>query len=237
MQNMDTGFSCQTPLIRIIADDREQRSGTIEALKVLEDVEVFVQRLALGDYEVEGNFLFERKTLLDFTVSIQNGRLFDQACRLASSPKRPVLILEGTAGDLATSGMRREAIQGALITISLFLGIPVLRSQSPKESAQLICYAAKQMRRISVGALPHKGKRPKGKHRTQLQILQGLPGIGPAKAGRLLKTFGSVENAISARLEELKEVEGIGKMTAENIRWIVSEPESEYGFQNADLDL
>jgi len=38
-------------------------------------------------------------------------------------------IPEGTAADLAGSGMRREAIQGALIGLTLYLGIPLLRSQ------------------------------------------------------------------------------------------------------------
>jgi len=65
------------------------------------------------------------------------------------------MILEGTAKDLASSGMRREAIQGALITLSIILGIPILRSKSPTESAHLMYYAARQINSIASGALPH----------------------------------------------------------------------------------
>jgi predicted nucleotidyltransferase len=91
---------------------------------------------AAGDYIVDRQLSFERKTLQDFAYSIVDGRLFKQAIRLANSKLKAVLILEGTVKDMAAIGVRREAIQGALITISLILGIPVLRSQSPSESAR-----------------------------------------------------------------------------------------------------
>ncbi len=56
---------------------------------------------------------------------------------LANSNAKGVLILEGTAGDIADIGMTREAMQGALITVSLILGLPVLRSKHPSETARL----------------------------------------------------------------------------------------------------
>ena len=46
-----------------------------------------------------------------------------------------MLILEGTGKELSKTGIRREAMQGALITVSIVLGVPVLRSKSPSESA------------------------------------------------------------------------------------------------------
>lgn len=41
---------------------------------------------------------------------------------------RPALVLEGTARDLQKCGMRWEAIQGALVTVSLFVGLPKSRA-------------------------------------------------------------------------------------------------------------
>ena len=223
--------------IRVVVDDREVGCGTIEALKRFDDVEVVVRRLTLGDYEVDGRILFERKTLIDLVASIKEGRLFDQATRLAYSPTRGVVILEGTGRDLAHCGMRREPIQGALITLSLILGLPVLRSQGPEETARLIRYAARQVRSITSGALPRKIKRPKGKLKAQLQLLQGLPGVGPDRAKRLLEAFGCIEGVLTAAAEELATVPGIGEKTAEAIRDMVAEEAAEYGPQAEEMDV
>ncbi|MEK6776431.1 MAG: ERCC4 domain-containing protein [bacterium] len=221
--------------IRVVIDDRESRSGLLHILRSLKEVDVSVRRLSLGDYEVDGKFLFERKTMSDFVVSIRDGRLFQQAARLAASDKRCALILEGRGRDLAESGMRREAIQGALMSVSLFFGIPVFRSLEPEESARLFCYAARQGRRFATGALPRRGRRPQGKRRRQLAILQELPGIGPSRAAQLLEVFGNVEGVMTAGLEDLSSASGIGKKTAESIRWVMKEPGVEYPSQEDDL--
>ena len=168
--------------IQIIADDRESQSPVIEALRSQNGTNVTVRRLVLGDYLLDDRLLFERKTLRDFAVSLKDGRLFEQGVRLAASPLQKAIILEGRASDLAESGMRREALQGALINLTLFLGIPLLRSADADESAKLMLYAARQFDHIARQMPPRlfKGKRPKGKRKTQLQILQSLPGIGPS---------------------------------------------------------
>ena len=124
--------------------------------------------------------------------------------------------------------MRREAIQGALITITLMLGLPLLRSRDADETARLMVYAARQARAWSTGAVTRRVRRPKGKRRAQLQMLQGLPGVGPGRAGRLLDGFGSVEAVLSASSDELQAVAGVGATTAVAIRWIVSERSARY---------
>ena len=214
--------------VHVRADHREIGSGTVVALRAMPDVTVSVVSLSLGDYEVDGRLLFERKALPDLVASIKDGRLFRQTQRLASCSTTSVVVLEGTSRDLAGSGMSREAIQGALITVTLVFGIPLLRSLSPEESARLMIYAAKQLRAIADGGLPRKGTRPKGKRHTQLHILQGLPGVGPERARRLLEALDSAEAVFAARAEDLMRVSGIGKDTAEGIRWAVSEAEATY---------
>lgn len=212
--------------IGIVADHRERKSRVIEVLRGYENVTVNIRTLTLGDYVVDDLFLFERKTLADFISSIIDGRIFRQGVRLASSSLRSVLILEGTSESIIKSGMSREAIQGALITISLFLGIPVLRSINPEESARLILYTARQAKTVAVDSLPRRSIRPKGKRAVQMHILQGFPGVGPKRAKMLLSAFGSVEAVLNASADDLKEVGGVGKKTIETIRWAVSETES-----------
>lgn len=214
--------------IAVIADDREAGSATVAALRGMDGVAVTIRRLELGDYEVDGHLVFERKTLPDLAASITDGRLFSQASRLAKSRRKGVFILEGSAAGLAGSGMSRESIQGALITLSLIYGLPVLRARNPEECARLMLYAARQVRRSAAGALLRHGRRPKGKRKLQLYILQGLPGIGPGRAKGLLAAFGTVEAVLAAPEEQLTAVPGVGPRTARRIRWAVSEPAARY---------
>jgi DNA excision repair protein ERCC-4 len=143
-------------------DDRESNGPVVELLTQSPEFEITVTRLKLGDYLVDGKFLFERKTLPDLVISIVSGRLFTQAVRLATTSWHPAIILEGTAQDLADIGMRWEAIQGALVTVTLFCGIPLLRTRSPEETMRTMLFAAKQRRACAWGALPRPGYRPRG---------------------------------------------------------------------------
>ena len=208
--------------IKIIADDREANSKTMQELKNLDGVEVLIQRLPLGDYEIDGTILFERKSLFDLAASIKDGRLFRQGIKLASSPIRCAIILEGMAQDLVDSKMRREAIQGALISLTIVLGIPLLRSKDPQETARLMIYTARQIRTMKSGAIARRVKRPRGKRKLQLHILQGLPGVGPERARNMLDMFGSLEKVITADRNQLIRVPGIGPSLAKKIRWIVA---------------
>lgn len=209
--------------IHIVSDDREQKSEVITSLADIEHVNVCIRRLSIGDYQVDNRLIVERKTLRDFAVSIIDGRLFKQMIRLANSSFVGVLILEGTIKDTVGMGVTREALQGALITVSLILGIPVLRSRNPSETAKLIVYCACQIHSMARGGVHRPGYRPKDKRKKQLFILQGLPGVGREKPGRLLDTFGSVKAVVSASRSELQFVYSIGKSLAEKIKWAVSD--------------
>jgi DNA excision repair protein ERCC-4 len=215
--------------IDIVADDRERESEVIESLQGIANVSVRIERLASGDYLADRRILFERKTLQDLARSIVDGRLFKQMFRLAESKHKAVLILEGTGKDAECLGVRREALQGALITISLVLGIPVLRSMAPVETARVIVYAARQVASLGKAGYQRSGYRPKHKKGRQLYILQGLPGVGHERALRLLEKFGSVEGVMRAGRDDLLTVEGVGAKTADRIRWAVSEKIEPYG--------
>ena len=217
-----------TPLITILIDDRERAGPVPDALARAGVFDLRIGRLALGDYLVDGRFLFERKTLPDLALSIKDGRLFSQALRLAESPLQAGLILEGTASDLDGSSMRWEAIQGALVTLALFIGLPLLRSRTPAETARSFEFAALQGRKLASGALPRRGQRPKGKTALQRHLLQGLPGVGPARAARLLERFGTVEAVVTADAMALAAVPSIGKNTAQRVRWAVEEERAVY---------
>ncbi|HZL45284.1 MAG TPA: ERCC4 domain-containing protein [Opitutaceae bacterium] len=212
--------------VRIIADDRENAGGVIAAIRELVGVNVEVRRLTCGDFLVENRFIVERKTLHDFASSIVDSRLFKQASSIARGPHRGVLVLEGVSADLRTIGVQRDALQGALISVSVFLGLAVLRAQDAAETARLLVYLGRQARAFVHGALPRPGYRPKGRRARQLFLLQGLPRIGPERAARLLDRFGSVQAVAAASAAELASVDGIGEAIAGGIRWVLAAPDS-----------
>jgi DNA excision repair protein ERCC-4 len=207
--------------IQIVVDDREQPSGILDVLARMQDVAITVQRLSIGDYIIDDKIIFERKTLADFAISIIDGRLFKQIYRFPTSRYKYALIIEGDRKAAEALRVTREAIQGALITVSLIYGIPILRSKDITETALLMLYAAKQVHAITVGSLMRKGRKPKSKRKLQLHILQGLPSVGIYRATQLLQTFGCIENVINADLNALKTVRGINETTAKKILWAV----------------
>ena len=184
--------------------------------------------MLLGDYPLDDRLLFERKSLKDLIHSIIDGRIFSQAARLAASEHQAIFILEGTSADIKNFKMKREAIQGALIQISVIMGIPVLRSTSKDETASLMISTARQVKNVADGTVQRHGYSPKGKKRRQMLILQGLPKIGKKRAKQLIQKFDSVENVVNATYEELMNLDGIGEEIADGIRNALSEKQAEY---------
>lgn len=214
--------------IHILIDDRERGCAAAAGLEVLPEFSCAYQRLQLGDYQVDGKLLVERKTLRDFVASIEDGRIFRQTWRMAGGAWRPLLILEGRAKELNGCAMRREAMQGALLTVSLIWGIPVLRALDGAETARLILFAARQLRQAVRGMVFRPGHRPRGKRQAQLWLLQGLPRVGPQRAKALLERFHNVEAVMAADEAALMESHAIAKKIAQGIRWAVSEARIPY---------
>jgi DNA excision repair protein ERCC-4 len=177
----------------------------------------------VGDFIVEDRFMVERKTLPDFAASVIDARLFRQASALVQGAGRGILILEGTSANLGDVKVSRESLQGALIAVSVFYGLAGLRAKDAAETARLLVFVAGQAQRFARGALSRPGSRPKGKRARQLFVLQGLPGIGPARAARLLDRFGSIQGVTTASVDDLAAVDGIGESTATRLRWVLEE--------------
>jgi ERCC4-type nuclease len=192
-------------------------------LAELEGVVIAVKRLRTGDVLIEGKAVLERKRVADFLESLFDGRLFAQAQRLAEAPLRAFLILEGPASEWTHRHIKRESIQGAMLTLSVVFGIPVLRSQDEEETARLIGYTARQLQALSTHAPNRPGWRPKGKRALQIRVLSSLPKVGTKRAQRLLEHFRTLEQVVAADQKELAAVPGIGKQTAQSIHWAVHE--------------
>ena len=207
--------------IKILADSRERNERIFLALQTEGDIIMQVERLEVGDYLLH-NLLVERKSFVDFCESIKDGRLFRQAIQLARSRIQPLIIIEGISADLTKTSIKREAILGALITLAVIYGIPVLRSRSPEETAKLILFASRQIENSGLNYHCFRRRPPcrnsvHKKSKMQLQILQGFPGVGPSRAKQLLEKFGTIIKVLTASEEELQAVPGFGRKLIKQI--------------------
>jgi len=216
--------------VNLKIDFREQRSGVVEEIeKHADKISYELVTLPVGDYLLEDKIIIERKTLSDFLVSIKNGRIFQQAYRIAQSGKNGLIILEGNKSMVDSSSMSRKAVQGALIHLELFIGIPVIRSLNIQETLVLMVdilhqCQQQQLPRIKRIISGNPGIRINKKQRQKLFLIQNLPGIGTKKGLALLKSFSTIENIMNSSQEDLTKVKGIGKKLAERIYAILHEP-------------
>lgn len=203
----------------VFADTREGNSKVIRHLSEME-IDVKVQAMAVGDYQVSDEVVIERKTAKDFVDSIVDKRLFKQARSLMEEFKRPLIILEGD--DLYNGMINPNAIRGSIASIALDFGISIIPTRNAQDTAAMIKRIA--IREQSGEKTPiqiRTDKKPVNLWEQQLFIIESLPNIGPVNAKNLLEHFGTVANIINASESQLQEVECIGKKTAANIRKVV----------------
>lgn len=206
---------------QIAFDYREKCIDLLNQLAKNEKIHLTRTTLTLGDYLLDGEILIERKSITDFVQSLCNGRLFSQMYRLTQSDYQVALLLEGCASEIRKFKISREAVLGAIASITLIMKIPILRSANQIESAKILIYCAKQ-KKTKNKLLTRAERKPKRVKTQQLYLIQGLPNVGPQLAKRLLTYFDSLENIFNATEVQLMEVEGVGLQTANKIKTLLT---------------
>lgn len=195
----------------LFVDSREKRSG-IAARLSRQGFSVRTKKLPVGDYSLPGKFVVERKEANDFVTSIMNGHLFNQAELLASHTDRPFLILEGNLDEIYSS-IDPESVAGAISALLLFYGIPIAPSPDVETTARLIGRLIKHATQGLGYEIPLRTNKPKFDSGTALYLLEGLPGVGPTMARKLIGHFGTPAKVFIASSEELRGVKGVGPKT------------------------
>ncbi|WP_304123556.1 DEAD/DEAH box helicase [Methanosphaera cuniculi] len=201
----------------VYVDYREKNSNIMRELDKI-GCKIEVKTMAIGDYQLSDDVIIERKTVDDFAKSITDKRLYTQAKELASNCKKPLMIIEG--GDIYNTFLHPNAIRGAMSSIAIDFKIPIIQTQNETDTAMMIKTIAQREQKDNEDKKPisiRTQTKPLTLKEQQLFITESLPGIGPVSAKKLLTHFGSVKNLINASKNELKEVEGIGNKTSENI--------------------
>ena len=211
------------PVASVFVDHRERASGVVKALRDYGDVRLSIKELPVGDYIVSDRVVVERKSAPDFVQSIVDGRLFEQAAKISSHFLRPVVIVEGV--DLySVRNVHPNAIRGAIASLIVDYGIPVVFTRDEKETAAYIRALARR-EQLDLNREPRlRGeKRVLSLPEMQRFIVESLPFVGPKLAKQLLKHFGTVERVFTASERELATVEGIGQKRAKEIRRVLTE--------------
>ena len=122
-------------------DHRESSSTLGPYLRSL-GVKIQFSHLLHGDIRISDRILIERKTARDLVQSLTDGRLLHQCRRLVAAASRPMLLIE--IGEGHGQFVHPNAVHGALAHVSLDLGIPIMMTKSPEESAHFLAAAAQR---------------------------------------------------------------------------------------------
>jgi ERCC4-related helicase len=203
---------------KIFVDPREREMGKLLEAKGLE---VTLKNLEVGDYVVSDRVAIERKTAKDFTASIIDPQrnLFRQISDLSRTYDRPILILEGR--DLYTRAINPSSIRGALLSVAVDFGVPIIPTEDQNETASVIALLATREQKEGREPKVHGHKTARTLAEQQEYLISAIPSVGPAVARNLLKHFESVEKIMTATKEELQDVELVGPKIAERIRELV----------------
>tara|TARA_B100001093_G_scaffold479738_1_gene508991 strand:+ start:4400 stop:7072 length:2673 start_codon:yes stop_codon:yes gene_type:complete len=127
--------------VEITLDHREASSTLGPYLRSL-GVKIQFNHLLHGDIRISERILIERKTARDLVQSLTDGRLLQQCRRLSAAASRPMLLIE--IGQGHGQFVHPNAVHGALAHVGLDLGIPIMMTKSPEESAHFLAAAAKR---------------------------------------------------------------------------------------------
>lgn len=205
---------------QLSVDHSERHSALLEAARRSGAFDVRMVHLDTGDYLIDNEVLVERKTIGDFVASLVDGRLFPQTARLAHSRYRSLLMIEGPRPP-SMPDVHPHAFEGAIVSLAAMWRLPVLHSSEPEHSLLILRLLADQVTRSHPPVLRRFDRKPKRHAAKRLFLLQGLPGVGPALASRLLDHFGSIQRVVSADVSAIAEVRGIGPRKAALISELV----------------
>ena len=205
--------------LRIVVDDREQKSGIPNLLKSV-GLNVEMKTLPIGDYIVAPETIIERKSIRDLLASVFDGRLFDQCSRLKENFEHPIILMEGNVDEIEEITDNPLIFYGALSTVVIDFKIPVIPTPSAAHTAKLLVSMCSR-KDIPKGPFLKKIKKSSDLEKQQLSSLCSLPGIGEKFAVRMLEKFGTPLRVFTATTSELAKVEGLGESRAKKIKKVL----------------
>ena len=204
----------------MITIDHREANSTLPAMLKLHGHQINFEHLTVGDIRISDRILIERKSARDLVDSLIDGRLIHQARRLHSAAPRPLMIIESNE----TQRVHPNAVQGAMAWITLDLGLPVLMTGSPEQTARFVSIAAKREARVLDLLMTHSKRKPADAEKSAIKAAsEEIMSIinGQNEQGVLAKKWN--EEVLVKRTKIIAELPGIGTVTARKIMAVATD--------------
>jgi len=221
------GEETDADAVEVVVDQRELESTIARDLSLHDGVETRLETLAVGDYVLSDRVVVERKAVTDFLDTLVGGdrSLFEQVGDMARHYARPVVVLEGE-NLYSERDVHPNAIRGALASLAVDFDASVLRTRDEDGTAELLRTVADREQSVADREVSvHGEKQSRTLAEQQEYVVSSIADVGPVTARALLAHFGTVEAVMTARHDDLLEVDGVGEVTADRLREVIG---SEY---------
>ena len=210
------------PIATIYVDTREKSSVP----DYLDEYDLKTERKALlvGDYII-GDICVEYKTIQDYCNSLMSGHLHKQLYQMSYNFPLSYLCITGLYGYELTSRKIQKATYISSIAGSSYkrandgaMGqIITVQFEHEQDSALFLKFLYNKVSNGQDIRLPVMERHRYSKADWQLNMLCGLPNIGPKLGKVLLKNFKSIKEISNAKETELVTIPGISKVKAQEI--------------------
>jgi len=181
-----------------------------------------VQQLPVGDVwigntDISGAIIVERKTVADLEASLLDGRYREQRTRLlafcAEKGARAMYMIEGEM-DRLNGRMTQESLQKILNRLMLRYGVPVYHTLNIDHTAKALgllqtqyvmdttVFQAETLSYSDVTTFTKKGNKDDPKQ-FALAALQQCPGVSVGIARAILEDFGTLEGVFAAEESQI----------------------------------
>ncbi|MDA4121829.1 MAG: helix-hairpin-helix domain-containing protein [Thaumarchaeota archaeon] len=224
-------------LLTVFYTSNEIRSGIPELLGEggvpSERRELKVGDYFCGEISADGAYVgvpVERKEIGDYIRSMNDGRREEQLYAMSHGfPLSYVVTIGSPSRALRGSRVTVNAYVSSLVGCSLKRApdgkngqVVTVNLESEGEFVLFLKYLDEKVKEGSFERVPVMQKRSWKPEELLVYVVSSLPGIGLKTAGNLLSHFGSVRGVMNASMEQLMEVDGVGRKRAEEIHGVLT---------------
>lgn len=211
-----------TENVDVVVDIREPEDFVAQVTEHENIDDVTLDKLSSADIVIR-NIGFERKTMSDYASSLvgkSDRDLYDQVEKMKEAYDHSYILVEADLSDaeyVPFTRLNPSSIKGSMASIEARHEIPVkMCSNSNLLIEKAIALARKHNEDPVSSSIPTGSLSGKDEPFTK-RVFACIDGIQKQRAESLYEKYNSVEEILSADKDELKEIDGIGDTTADNI--------------------